>query len=117
MWPQLKSCLLQVLYTFPAGKAPELGHVGLYCFPHGVQPREVQRTPSLTALNQFFCGQQYSNAETSSFVFYAKVRPCAAALFHLQVTAQARAASLRHYSGACCAAGSKPAGDSRQGRF
>ena len=64
---------MQVLYTFPSGKAPELGHVGLYCFPHGVQPREVQRTPSLTALNQFFCGQQYTNSETSSFIFYAKV--------------------------------------------
>lgn len=38
-------------------------------------PRTVKRTPSLTALNQFFCGQQYSNSETSSFIFYAKVQP------------------------------------------
>ena len=66
---------MQVLYSYPSDRTPELGHVGLYCFPHGVQPRVVKRTPSLTALNQFFCGQQYSNAETSSFIFYAKVCP------------------------------------------
>lgn len=43
------------------------------CFPHGVHPRLLQRSPSMTALNQFFCSQQYSHGDTHSFIFFSKV--------------------------------------------
>lgn len=63
---------VQILFSFPKERAPA-PEVANMCFPHGVQPHLLQRTPSMTALNQFFCGQQFSHADTHSFVFFSKV--------------------------------------------
>lgn len=64
--------VLQILFSFPSERAPP-AEVANMCFPHGVHPHVLQRTPSMTALNQFFCGQQYSHADTHSFIFFSKV--------------------------------------------
>lgn len=63
---------LQILYSYPSNRAPSL-EVANMCFPHGVHPRLLQRSPSMTALNQFFCSQQYSHGDTHSFIFFSKV--------------------------------------------
>ena len=45
-----------------------------FCFPHGVQPLLLERTPSMSALNEVIYSQQYQNSDGCSFIFVMKVR-------------------------------------------
>ena len=65
--------LPQVLYSYPPDKAvsPE---VVSFCFPHDVQPTLLERTPSMSALNELIYSQQYQHDDAVSFVFLLKVR-------------------------------------------
>ena len=47
-----------------------------FCFPHGVQPLLLERTPSMSALNEVIYSQQYQNSDGCSFIFVMKVRNC-----------------------------------------
>ena len=61
----------QVLYQYPEGKAitPDAAH---FCFPHGVQPSLLERTPSMSALNELVYSQQYQHSDGASFIFVLK---------------------------------------------
>jgi hypothetical protein len=61
-----------VLYQYPEGKAitPD---AAAFCFPHGVQPSMLERTPSMSALNELVYSQHYQHSDASSFIFVLKV--------------------------------------------
>ena len=67
------SAVAQILYGYPPDKAvsPE---VVSFCFPHDVQPSLLERTPSMSALNELIYSQQYQHDDAVSFVFLLKVR-------------------------------------------
>ena len=61
-----------MLYQYPEGGplTPDAAH---FCFPHGVQPSLLERTPSMSALNELVYSQQYQHSDASSFIFVLKV--------------------------------------------
>lgn len=61
-----------MLYQYPEGKAitPD---AAAFCFPHGVQPSMLERTPSMSALNELVYSQHYQHSDASSFIFVLKV--------------------------------------------
>ena len=61
-----------MLYQYPEGKpiTPDAAH---FCFPHGVQPSMLERTPSMSALNELVYSQHYQHSDASSFIFSLKV--------------------------------------------
>lgn len=63
----------QVLYQYPPDVAitPDAAH---FCFPHGVQPALLERTPSMSALNELVYSQQYQQSDAASFIFVLKAR-------------------------------------------
>ena len=63
----------QVLYSYPPGK-PVSPEVVSFCFPHDVQPKLLERTPSMSALNELVYSQRYQRDDAVSFVFLLKVR-------------------------------------------
>ena len=54
----------------------EMEQVPHFCFPHGVQPLLLERTPSMSALNEVIYSQQYQNSDGCSFIFLMKVGNC-----------------------------------------
>jgi hypothetical protein len=64
---------LQVLYNYPP-ESPVSVDLPSFCFPHGVQPNLLERTPSMTSLNDLLYSQNYLNSDASSFIFLLKVR-------------------------------------------
>ena len=63
---------MQILFSYPPDKAVDPAIVS-YCFPHGVQPSLLERTPSMSALNELVYSQQYAHDDAVSFVFLQKV--------------------------------------------
>lgn len=47
--------------------------VASFCFPHGVQPVLLERTPSMSSLNEIIYGQQFLHSDACSFIFLMKV--------------------------------------------
>ncbi len=45
-----------------------------FCFPAGVRPELLERTPSMSALNEVIYSQPYQTHDDHSFVFLMKVR-------------------------------------------
>ncbi len=64
--------VLQILYSFPPEK-PVAGSVASFCFPHGVNPVLLERTPSMSSLNEIIYGQKFLHSDACSFVFLMKV--------------------------------------------
>lgn len=64
----------QVLFAYPPEKLP-LKYKDLlsFCFPAGVEVRAVERTPSLSELNQILIGQEQLKQSDVSFVFRLQV--------------------------------------------
>jgi hypothetical protein len=64
----------EVLYSFPPGLPAGLaeGLAGC-CAPHGVRPELLERTPSMSALNEVVYGQAYASHDDQSFVFLMRV--------------------------------------------
>ncbi|KAK9819430.1 hypothetical protein WJX74_002869 [Apatococcus lobatus] len=62
----------QVLYKYPPDK-PVISDVAAFCFPHGVQPMLLERTPSMSSLNQLIYSQRFQQSDDSSFIFLLKV--------------------------------------------
>jgi len=68
-----RRCAGQVLFAFPPGK-PVTPDAAAFCFPHGVQPALLERTPSLSALNELVCSHAYAASDAASFIFTMKAR-------------------------------------------
>lgn len=64
----------QLLYQFPEDKPLHMTPEELvsFCFPHGVTPRLLRRSPSMSALNEVVYGQQHFVHSDQSFVFLHK---------------------------------------------
>ncbi|KAG0558563.1 hypothetical protein KC19_10G038000 [Ceratodon purpureus] len=65
----------EVLFKYPLSKrlpmrSSELPH---FCFPSGVEARVMERTPSMSELNDIMYGQSHQNRDDHSFVFLIKV--------------------------------------------
>ena len=81
--PAKRPCCLQILYSYPGGTSlvtQMMEQVPHFCFPHGVQPLLLERTPSMSALNEVIYSQQYQNSDGCSFIFLMKVGSCHACL-------------------------------------
>lgn len=65
----------EVLFKYPLSKrlpmrSSELPH---FCFPSGVEARVMERTPSMSELNDIMYGQSHQNRDDHSFVFLIRV--------------------------------------------
>ena len=61
-----------MLYKYPPDK-PVISDVAAFCFPHGVQPMLLERTKSMSSLNQLIYSQRFQQSDESSFIFLLKV--------------------------------------------
>ncbi|XP_031250200.1 uncharacterized protein LOC116108064 isoform X1 [Pistacia vera] len=73
--PSLPSLESQILFKYPPGKKlpMRLKDLAAFCFPGGVKARLVERTPSLSDLNELVYGQEHLSRDDSSFIFSLKV--------------------------------------------
>ncbi|KAJ4851345.1 hypothetical protein Tsubulata_005718 [Turnera subulata] len=73
--PSFPSMEPQILFKYPPGKKLSLRPKDLsaFCFPEGVKTRLLERTPSLSELNELVYGQEHVGRDDSSFVFSLKV--------------------------------------------
>ena len=61
-----------VLFHYPGGEASPnfaVDEVAAFCFPHGVEPRLLERTPSMSKLQEIMCGTTYTDGDDQVFVF------------------------------------------------
>jgi hypothetical protein len=65
----------QVLFVYPPEKQLPLEYKDLlsFCFPGGVEVRAVERTPSMSELNEILLGQEHLKQSDLSFVFRLQV--------------------------------------------
>ena len=64
----------EVLHAFPGPLPRELEEsLPAFCLPHGVRPELLERTPSMSALNEVIYSQPYQTHDDHSFVFLMKV--------------------------------------------
>ncbi|XP_068658413.1 uncharacterized protein [Aristolochia californica] len=65
----------QVLFVYPPEKQLPLKYKDLlsFCFPGGLEVHAVERTPSMSALNEILLGQEHLNQSDLSFVFRLQV--------------------------------------------
>ena len=63
---------LQLLYHNPPDKEvdPQLTK---FCFPTGIQPVLLEKTPSMSAFNEVIYSQAYQTLDDSSFFFMLQV--------------------------------------------
>ncbi|KAH8959275.1 hypothetical protein BDL97_06G070700 [Sphagnum fallax] len=73
--PPVPALEAQLLFKYPLGKGLPLKTKELpdFCFPSGVEARVLERTPSLSELNEIMYGQAHQNRDDQSFVFVLKV--------------------------------------------
>ena len=62
----------QILYNFPPEKEIN-SDVASFCFPHGVNPVLLERTPSMSSLNEIVYSQRFLHSDANSFTFLMKV--------------------------------------------
>eukprot|EP00887_Chlorella_sp_A99_P006145 scaffold22.g6145.t1 len=65
----------EVLHAYPReGLTLDLEQsLAAFCFPHGVRAELLERTPSMSSLNEVIYSQPYATADDHSFVFTMKV--------------------------------------------
>ncbi|XP_031497112.1 uncharacterized protein LOC116262143 isoform X2 [Nymphaea colorata] len=65
----------QILFVYPPEKRLPLNHKDLlsFCFPSGVEVHAVERTPSMSELNEILLGQENFKQNDLSFVFRLQV--------------------------------------------
>ncbi|KAK2986348.1 hypothetical protein RJ640_026612 [Escallonia rubra] len=73
--PSLPTLEAQILFKYPPGKrlAMRPRDLAAFCFPEGVKARILERTPSLSELNELLHGQEHLSRDDSSFIFSLKV--------------------------------------------
>ena len=59
----------RVLWRYPENVPVPVDDVASFCFPHGVEPSLLERTPSMSGLNDLVYGQRWAQADDSSFVW------------------------------------------------
>lgn len=65
----------EVLFSYPSDKPLDnAALIADFCFPAGVQPRLLERTPSMSSLNQVIYRQSCSDRDDRSFVFVLAVQ-------------------------------------------
>jgi hypothetical protein len=70
------STQIQILTTYPTSpQLPEdlATNIAAFCFPHGVRPELLERTPSMSGLNEVVFGRPYQTQSDHSFVFRMSV--------------------------------------------
>ncbi|KAJ0967349.1 hypothetical protein J5N97_024266 [Dioscorea zingiberensis] len=65
----------QILFKYPPGKGLAMTEKDLraFCFPEGVKARLLEKTPSMSDLNEVVFGQEHLARDDSSFIFSLKV--------------------------------------------
>ncbi|KAJ6810083.1 uncharacterized protein M6B38_157680 [Iris pallida] len=65
----------QILFKYPPGKRVAKGEsdIPAFCFPDGVKARLLERTPSMSDLNELVLGQEHLTRDDASFIFSLKV--------------------------------------------
>lgn len=65
----------QILFKYPPGKklAMRQKDLATFCFPGGVKAQLLERTPSLSELNELIYGQEHLGRDDLSFIFSLKV--------------------------------------------
>ncbi|KAJ7979255.1 DENN domain containing protein [Quillaja saponaria] len=65
----------QILFAYPPGKQLPLKYKDLlsFCFPEGVEVHAVEKTPSVSELNQILLGQEHLKQSDMSFIFRLQV--------------------------------------------
>ncbi|XP_008804739.2 uncharacterized protein LOC103717932 isoform X1 [Phoenix dactylifera] len=65
----------QILFKYPPGKRVAMRENDLpaFCFPEGVKARLIERTPSMSDLNEIVFGQEHLSQDDLSFIFCLKV--------------------------------------------
>ncbi|KAJ9169683.1 hypothetical protein P3X46_017845 [Hevea brasiliensis] len=73
--PTFPSMEPQILFKYPPGKRlpMRLKDLGSFCFPEGVKTRLLERTPSLSELNELIYGQMHMGRDDLAFIFSLKV--------------------------------------------
>uniref|UniRef100_A0A0D6R184 UDENN domain-containing protein n=1 Tax=Araucaria cunninghamii TaxID=56994 RepID=A0A0D6R184_ARACU len=73
--PPLPTLEPQILFKYPPGKRLAMRSKDLpaFCFPGDVKARLMERTPSMSDLNEVVYGQDHLNRDDLSFVFSLKV--------------------------------------------
>ncbi|GJN30290.1 hypothetical protein PR202_gb18583 [Eleusine coracana subsp. coracana] len=73
-WYQIHS-KAKILFKYPPGKRAEIREADLpsFCFPEGVKARLIERTPSMSDLNEVIFGQEHLCRDDLSFIFSLKV--------------------------------------------
>ncbi|CAN7076930.1 hypothetical protein Bca4012_075412 [Brassica carinata] len=73
--PQFPVLQPQILFKYPPGKkvAMRPKDLAAFCFPGGVKARLLERSPSLSDLNELVYGQEHLGTDDSSFIFSFKV--------------------------------------------
>lgn len=73
--PPLPTLEPQILFKYPPGKRLAMRSKDLpaFCFPGGVKARLMERTPSMSDLNEVVYGQDHLNRDDLAFVFSLKV--------------------------------------------
>uniref|UniRef100_A0A1D1XYC1 DENN domain-containing protein 5B n=1 Tax=Anthurium amnicola TaxID=1678845 RepID=A0A1D1XYC1_9ARAE len=64
----------QILFKYPPGKRLAMRERDLpaFCFPGGVEARLMERTPSMSDLNEVVFGQEHQSRDDLSFIFCLK---------------------------------------------
>ncbi|XP_074341318.1 uncharacterized protein LOC141678813 [Apium graveolens] len=64
----------EILFEYPPGKRLPMSQKDLaaFCFPNSVKARVLERTPSLSELNEIVFGQEHLSTDDLSFVFSLK---------------------------------------------
>ncbi|KAL9677568.1 hypothetical protein QQ045_005801 [Rhodiola kirilowii] len=72
--PSFPSLEPQILFKYPPGKklGLRLKDLSAFCFPDGVQARILEKTPSLSDLNELVYGQEHMARDDLSFIFSLK---------------------------------------------
>ncbi|XP_062148406.1 uncharacterized protein LOC133857238 isoform X1 [Alnus glutinosa] len=73
--PSIPTLEPQILFNYPPGKrlAIRLKDLAAFCFPGGVKARLIERTPSLSELNELVYGQEHLSRDDLAFIFSLKV--------------------------------------------
>ncbi|KAM6565021.1 hypothetical protein CsatB_025019 [Cannabis sativa] len=72
--PSFPSLEPQILFKYPPGKkiAMRWKDLAAFCFPAGVKAQLLERTPSLSDLNELIYGQEHLGRDDLSFIFSLK---------------------------------------------
>ncbi|XP_022991951.1 uncharacterized protein LOC111488447 isoform X1 [Cucurbita maxima] len=65
----------QILFKYPPGKRlpMRMKDLSAFCFPDGVKAQVMERTPSLSELNEIVYGQEHLKRDDLAFIFSLKV--------------------------------------------